>query len=362
LNFYRKGIKGFKGKNDCLLILLLFFLLILCGCSRGFLSVSSELSICKTKTTFTNPIIPAPSCDPWMIYHKGLYYYCYSTGHSIYISKTRHLTEIAKAKPVMTWSAYSRGSWTDNVWAPELHFIKGKWYIYFTADDGKNENHRMWVLESKTGNPLGAYIEKGQLDTQGWAIDGTVLEKDDGNLYFIWSGWADEIDEKQNIYIAPMKNPYTISGPRVLIAIPDQSWEQKDHLICEAPQALKNEGKIFIVYSANASWTKDYCLGMLINRNGDVLNPDSWEKKGPVFEKTDKVWGVGHCCFVKSPNMKEDWIIYHSKSKEEDGWDDRNVYAQPFKWDTNGFPDFGSPIPPDVPLSIPSEKRENVFL
>ena len=158
-----------------------------------------------------------------------------------------------------------------------------------------------------------------------------------------------------------MSDPCTISDQRVLIATPDQPWEQIGQPICEAPEVLKHKGKIFIVYSASASWTKNYCLGLLVNVDKNVLNPNSWEKVGPVFKSTDKVWGVGHCSFVKSPNKKEDWIIYHSKSKEEDGWDDRNVYAQPFKWNKDGIPDFGTPISSDAPIPIPSEKKRWIF-
>ena len=69
-------------------------------------------------------------------------------------------------------------------------FLDGKWYIYYAADDGQNENHRMFVLESETDDPLGEYVDKGMMDTSGrWAIDGTTLQKEDGSLYFIWSGW-----------------------------------------------------------------------------------------------------------------------------------------------------------------------------
>jgi len=60
-----------------------------------------------------------------------------------------------------------------NVWAPELHLLNGKWYIYYAADDGQNANHRMWALESQTSDPQGPYIEHGCLETDGWAIDGT---------------------------------------------------------------------------------------------------------------------------------------------------------------------------------------------
>ena len=115
--------------------------------------------------------------------------------------------------------------------------------------------------------------------------------------------------------------------------------------ICEAPQVLRNEGKIFIIYSASGSWTEDYCLGLLTNKTADVLNPAVWEKRGPVFQKTEHVWGLGHCSFVKSRCLTQDWILYHSKSSKRRGWEDRDVHAKQFHWTPDGFPDFGVPAP-----------------
>ena len=243
---------------------------------------------------------------------------------------------------------------SDHIWAPELHLIDGKWFIYYAADDGKNENHRMWVLESESSDPRGKYRCRGQLETQGWAIDGTILTLEDGRRYFFWSGWPGSSNGQQNLYVAPMKDPATISGARVLIASPSCPWERVEMPICEGPQVLRRNKEIFIVYSASASWTADYCLGLLHNRTGKILDPNAWVKHGPVFKKTDQVWGVGHCSFVKSLCQTEDWIVYHSKSSRKPGWRDRDVHAKRFTWTSDGFPDFGSPVPrTSVPLESP---------
>src|SRR5436189_27057 len=90
------------------------------------------------------------------------------------------------------------------------------------------------------------------------------------------------------------------SGPRNCTA-----WERMTMPICEGPQVLRRNGKTFIVYSASASWTADYCLGLLMNETSDFLNPAAWKKQGPALQKTPHVWGVGHCSFVKSPCQTE---------------------------------------------------------
>lgn len=286
-----------------------------------------------------------------MILHGGWYYYSEARNNNrdIFIRRSRSITGIGQDPGVCVFRAPNYGKNRDHVWAPELHLIDGRWFIYYAADDGHNENHRMWVLECEGPDPRGKYRCRGAMETGGWAIDGTVLTLSDGQRFFFWSGWPGTRDGKQNIYGARMKDPLTL-GPRVLITAPDRPWERVEMPICEGPQVLQRNGDLFIVYSASGSWTPDYCLGLLHNKTKDVLNPAAWAKHGPVFKKTEQVWGVGHCSFVKSICQREDWIVYHSKSSLRPGWNDRDVHAKPFTWGSDGFPDFGMPIPRGEPL------------
>jgi len=290
-----------------------------------------------------------------MIFHGGYYYYSEARNkRQIFIRRAKTIAGIGQDPGICVWTAPGRGKNSDNVWAPELHLIDGRWFIYFAADDGENENHRMWVLESDGPDPRGRYRCRDPLQTDGWAIDGTPMVLEDGRKYFLWSGWPGKENGQQNIYIAPMRDALTLSGPRVLIARPDQSWERVAMPICEGPHVLKRNGDTFIVYSASGSWTPDYCLGMLHNKTKDILNATAWKKHGPVFKKTDHVWGVGHCSFVKSLCQSEDWIIYHSKSSRKHGWEDRDVHAKRFPWSSDGLPDFGDPLPRSAPPLQPT--------
>jgi GH43 family beta-xylosidase len=103
-----------------------------------------------------------------------------------------------------------------------------------------------------------------------WAIDGTVLQATNG-FALIWSGWPGATDGLQNLNIAPMSNPWTISGPRVRLSTPQLAWES---WIQEGPTVLQRNGKVFLIYAANLSWTDNECLGMLVS-DGNYLNPAS---------------------------------------------------------------------------------------
>ena len=342
----------------------------------GFLLCSLLMSLlsCKTQTvdskpirsTFTNPLFDG--ADPWMVKHDGYYYYCYSAGNAIWVAKSKYITQ--KGAGVAVWNAPSSGWNQANVWSPELHFIDGKWYIYYAASKQAGSPfiyQKSGVLESKTSDPQGAYVDKGMLvtgndplsaDMAVWAIDFTVLQHK-GKLFGIWSGWESSQTTDatpQHLYIAAMSNPYTISSARVKISSPVESWETGGPLnLNEGPEVLQNNGNVFIIYSCRESWLKEYRLGQLkLNSNeADPLQPSSWTKTGPVFQGTDKVLGTGHCSFVLSPDETENWVVYHSKKAESPGWD-RDVRAQKFSWNADGSPRFGIPVEAGVPTKRPS--------
>lgn len=306
--------------------------------------------------TFTNPLFRG--ADPWVVRHEGNYYWC-NTGlaNSIEIWKSASLP--ARGQRHTIWTAPRTGWNRAQVWAPELHFLENRWHVYYAASNGRNENHRMGALRSVGSDPLGPYVDLGKIDTADrWAIDGTILQHS-GRLYFIWSGWEADRDV-QHLYGAAMDNPWTVRGPRVMLCPNDcHLWERVNEChsqrgLHEGPQILQKNGRTFLIYSCSGSWQSSYKLGMLLLVGDDPLNSKHWQKHTvPVFESTRQVFGVGHCCFTTSPDGREDWLVYHAKTRRSEGWSDRVVRAQRFDWKPDGTPDFGSPIPNEISLARP---------
>ncbi len=318
--------------------------------------------------TFTNPILPV-GADPFSIHKGGYYYYTHTTGNKLVIWKTRNITDLKNAEKKVVWVPPPNTNYSHGLWAPEIAFINNKWYMYFAADDGRNETHRMYAIENSGADPTkGSWEFKGQITdpTNKWAIDGDVFEHH-GQLYMIWSGWEGDVNGMQNIYIAKMSNPWTIEGHRVKISSPELKWERYGKIsnkefvyVNEGPQYLKGKNKIFIIYSASGCWTDQYTLGMLTaNDNADLLNPESWKKSPePVFtpEAGSGIYGAGHNSFFKSPDGKEDWILYHANDNPGEGCGNkRKPRAQKFTWNKDGTPNFGKPLPVSTILQAPSE-------
>ncbi|RYY57953.1 MAG: glycosyl hydrolase family 43 [Chitinophagaceae bacterium] len=319
--------------------------------------------------TFRNPLLPA-GADPWCIYKDGYYYYTNTTGKNITVWKTKNIADLRQATKKVVFTPPATGPYSKEIWAPEIHFIRNKWYIYFAADSGNNKDHRLWVLE-KSGDPLqGEWTMKGKLTTPDdkWSIDGTVYEHRD-SLYLLWSGWQGDVNGEQDIYIARMSDPWTVTGERVLLSAPRLAWETNGDLsdpndvphvnVNEGPQILARDNKIHLVYSASGCWTDYYALGMLtLEDGGNLMDSASWKKHPePVFKQDPEngVYAPGHNSFFTSPDGKENWILYHANDKPGQGCGRfRSPRAQKFTWTADGYPVFGRPVKSTDQLPIPS--------
>jgi GH43 family beta-xylosidase len=308
--------------------------------------------------TLKNPIVEQRA-DPWVYKHTDGYYYFTASVPEydrIEVRRSKTIQGLGSAEPVVAWTKHEDGIMSANIWAPEIHFIDGKWYIYFAA--ARKDaifDHRMYVIENDSQNPLeGNWVEKGQVRTawESFSLDATTFEHQ-GNLYYVWAQKDPEIEGNSNLYIAKMANPWTLTGPQVMITTPEYAWEKIGFLVNEGAAVLKRNGKIFISYSASAT-DYNYCMGLLsAEEDSDLLNPKSWEKSPqPVFQTNEEnsQFGPGHNSFTKSEDGSRDILIYHARNYREivgdPLWDpNRHTRAQVFTWNEDGTPNFGTPVP-----------------
>jgi GH43 family beta-xylosidase len=323
------------------------------------ISASNLQAMQATPIQFSNPL--GDGADPYVVQWNDAYYLVRSSGNSVWIDRSPRLEKIhnstVESDSIKVWTAPSGTSYSQQIWAPELHFLSGKWYIYVAASDGNNSTHRMQVLERDAADPFGPFTYKGKISaaTDRWAIDGTAFEWQ-AAMYFVWSGWPGTTDGQQNLYIAQMLNPWTLSTDRVLLSTPTYAWEQYGLAINEGPEALIHNGTLNIIYSASGYWTNQYSLGRLTyNGTGSLLSASSWTKASqPVFQATSEVTGTGHASFTKSPDGSEDWIVYHAHANPALFNEDRVIRIQPFTFNGGGTPNFGQPVPPGELLDAPS--------
>ena len=170
--------------------------------------------------------------------------------------------------------------------------------------------------------------------TDKWAIDATIFTLNN-KLYTVWSGWEGDVDVCQNLYIAEMSDPFTISSERVMISTPEYEWEKygadgspESPFINEGPYAFTLDGQLYISYSGAGSWCKDYCIALMRLTGSDPLDPTAWEKKStPLFSANKEVFGAGHCSVIVKEDGKSADLFFH-------GWDTNEKVVD---WNTVGF-------------------------
>ncbi|MCS7475556.1 family 43 glycosylhydrolase [Umezawaea endophytica] len=305
--------------------------------------------------TFTNPI-KRNGPDPWLQFHNGYYYLATTTWNStITMRRSRTLAGLSTAADQTVFTLSGRPNRCCNMWAPEFHLLNGRWYLYYVAGQNVpdyNPTQRLHVLESSGTDPLGPYTFKADLGST-WELDPSILQHG-GKLYLMGSA----MDGTQSLTITPLSNPYTISGSRRTISQPTLAWERQTGAVNEGAEPLYRNGKTMIVYSASACWGPDYKLGLLTLTGTDPLNRAHWTKSAnPVFQRNDGngVFAPGHNGFFKSPDGTEDWIVYHANDSAGGGCDmNRSTRAQRFTWNSDGTPNFGTPVRLGTSLAAPS--------
>jgi GH43 family beta-xylosidase len=312
---------------------------------------------------FDNPLL-RQRADPHAFLHADGQYYVSATvaeWDRIEIRRTRDLNDLGKAQTKVVWRKHASGPMSAHVWAPEIHFIDGKWYIYFTASRADAIwEVRPYVLMNTSADPFtGEWREMGRLET-GWdsfSLDGTTFTHK-GKRYFAWTQrgrtpvetWNE--GRGTNIYLAEMDSPTSIKPRVALLTKPELEWERRKYDVNEGPAVIVRNGRVFMTYSASAI-DANYCLGLLTaSADADLLDAKSWSKSPvPVFKSSDASgsYGPGHNGFTTTRDGKTDLFLYHARDYRdilgsELADPNRHTRAQVLRWKPDGTPDFGEPL------------------
>ncbi|MCR4851089.1 MAG: family 43 glycosylhydrolase [Lachnospiraceae bacterium] len=289
--------------------------------------------------------------DPYVIKSEdGQYYFTASVPEydRIVLRRSDSLTGLSEADEKEIWHKHESGPQSIHIWAPELHYLFGKWYIYYSGGDKDSIwDIRPYVLECKGNDPMNdGWIEKGKMvcckddefSFRAFSLDATVFNAC-GKWYYVWAEKVGVGKQISNLYIARLKNGYTLDTVQVLLTSPDYDWERKGFWVNEGPSALIRNGKVFLTYSASDTGI-NYCMGMLSADEGsDLLDPLSWKKERyPVLSSSEKhmVYGPGHNSFTTDENG-DDIMVYHARTEKKIVGDplynpNRHAMLMPVRW------------------------------
>ena len=233
-------------------------ILALNSCSTAQTSATATSTAAETceELPYINPIVPQRA-DPWVYKDSDGTYYFIATAPEydrIEIRKSNTINGLGTAKPKVIWTKHETGNMGAHIWAPELHKIDGKWYVYFAAGEVEDVwKIRMFALSTAAADPTeGAWKEEGQITTEqdSFSLDATTFEHK-RKRYLVWAQ-AKSPYEGTSLVLSEMDTPTSLTGPELIITYPQYDWELIGYKVNEGPAVIKKGDKLFLTYSASA--------------------------------------------------------------------------------------------------------------
>lgn len=313
-----------------------------------------------------NPLSSTVNCaDPCIVFNdKDGYYYGICTGNTfLTMYRAKRIQDLFdRGESKVVYEAKDEDETYGYLWAPELHFLQGHWYLY-TSTHQTRENKgfkHVICLKAKSDDLFDGFELAAHINKNLFAIDPTVYQnKQTGELHICFSA---VLDGEQKLCIQKMLSPTEPVGNYTVIAKAELDWElvplNDIHRIVEGAYFVQSGERLFIVYSANGCWNDDYVFGILEFTGGDMLDAKNWEKsKTPLMTKGNGNYGPGHATFFYSPDKTELWMCHHclDASNPKQTPMTRRVHVQKVLFDKTGFPHLGLPVPKGIKLKQPSQ-------
>ena len=311
------------------------------------------------RTEYNRPFIEQRA-DPYIYRHTdGSCYFTASVPEydRIVLRKADTLAGLQDAEEKTLWTKHESGPQSLHIWAPEIHYLYGGWYIYYAAGDKDDEwAIRPYVLKCNGSDPMkDDWSEMGMIQAadddpysfHAFSLDATIFRQNE-TYYYIWEEKTGVGKQISNLYIARMESPVKLATAQVLLTTPDYDWERIGFWVNEGPDILEHGDKLFLTFSASETGI-DYCVGMLYaDKDADLLDPRSWTKlRYPVLRSDEDkgIYGPGHNCFVKADDGVTDLCIYHARPYDEiignPLYDpNRHAMVMRMEYDDQGFPVF----------------------
>ena len=268
---------------------------------------------------------------------------------------------LKKAEDHIIFRANSSGEMSGCIWAPELHFLNGKPYIFFAAGNPYWYTVQSYVLPGKGGDLLKeSNWEKPQrvqkrngdpLTQTGISLDMTAKIVNE-ELYLVWAQremspdgeFGEHGTSDLMIALAEKDRPWILKTEPVCLSRPEYGWERIDATVEEGPFFIEHGDDLFLSFSGS-SVSVYYCVGLLqINKSADLLDPANWKKYGYPVLKTEfvpKQFGPGHNAYFKDEEGT-DYVIFHAKTPPKEGIDagmvNRHAGIRRVHWDAFGRP------------------------
>lgn len=323
-------------------------------------------------TVYTNPVLARPQgvADPHILKYNGEYY-LYATGDPIRAYHSTDLVNWTEIGPVLHGSR-APDAWNQaDVWAPEVVYRNGRFYLYYTASRA-SPDWRVGEMARRVGvgvsdSPRGPFTDVGRPVTPGWAIDGHLFRDPDGGRdYFFFSYLYEPRLPGAGIVVDTMPSLLQTAGTPAHVTRGSEYWEDKDadpasgslRYTNEAPTVLKRGGRYYMLYSGGSwdlpTYAMAYATSDRVMHPGGLEGPGWTKVTPPILRANPLVQGPGHNSVTKAPNNFDDVTAYHARLVPFRSPGDRQTFIDRLYWHRDRLflqqPTPGALAAPDRPV------------
>lgn len=264
--------------------------------------------------TYHNPLV-RDVADPFVLKHRGEYY--------LYRTEVRGALDVLTSRDLVHWRqgpvvwrpSSPAAANAHHIWAPEVYYENGRFFLYFSAGSRGRDDKRLW--RAVAASPLGPFrLCPERPLTPPWRIDVSLFRDDDGSRYLyschrqqLASGALGARVEALRLE----KDGEQVTGEWLPMVVPEAPWEG---IWVEAPTILKDRSGYYMLYSAPDAESPNYQVGYATAAH--PLGP--WKKRGILIPSLPGVPGPGHQDVVLAPDNLTPYLLYHRKRLAERGW------------------------------------------
>lgn len=281
-----------------------------------------------------NPLFTGWYADPEAVIFKNEYW-IYPTFSAPYNKQV--FMDAFSSQDLISWKKHERIvdtaaiKWAKRaMWAPAIVEKKGKYYLFFSANDIQNDKEHGGIgvaVSDKPSGPFKDLLGKPLIDkfhNGAQPIDQFVFKDKDGQYYIIYGGW-------RHCNIARLKDDFTgfekFSDGTTFREITPESYVEGPFMF------IRNE-KYYFMWS-EGGWTgPDYSVAYAI---ADSPN-GPFKRIGKILQQDPKIaTGAGHHSVIQIPGKDEWYIIYHRRPLTETDRNSRVTCIEKMEFDEQGL-------------------------
>lgn len=287
-----------------------------------------------SQKTSSNPLFPGWYADPEAVIF-GTNYWIYPTYSAPYNQQV--FLDAFSSPDLVTWTKHSRILDTNRVtwawramWAPAVVERKGKYFLFFGANDIQKDSEPGGIgvaVADAPGGPFKDYLGKPLISVirnGAQPIDQFIFRDKDGQDYIIYGGWS-------HCNIARLKPDFTgldtFADGSTFKEITPQGY-------VEGPFMFIKDGKYYFMWS-EGGWTgPNYSVAYAIADS--PMGP--FKRIGKVLQQDRSIaTGAGHHSVLHVAQKDKWFAVYHRRPLGETDGNHRATCIDVMQFDDKGF-------------------------